>query len=50
MTVSLRKRLIGSLMLFTLFAWVMSAVLTGFFASRCCSIRLIGSWNNTPGW
>jgi len=34
MTVSLRKRLIGSLMLFTLFAWVMSAVLTGFLASR----------------
>ncbi len=34
MTVSLRKRLIGSLLLFTLFAWVMSAVLTGFFASR----------------
>ena len=34
MTVSLRKRLIGSLLLFTLFAWVMSAVVTGFFASR----------------
>lgn len=34
MTISLRKRLIGTLLLFTLAAWLASAVLSGFYAAR----------------